>query len=103
MTRFAVCALVALSASWSACGSNEKAPAPGDGEVTISVAPYSLPGVGFVCYDMAVTTKTDTVWTKGDPWVSFAQEDTETICSDEFGNNVGGDVVYVGPCDAQAG
>src|SRR5262245_41157607 len=85
MRQLAGCALIALT---TACGSGGKTPS-GDGEVRVSVAPYSLPGVGYVCYDLAVSTTNELVWKEGHPRFSQAQGDPNTICSDQFGNGVG--------------
>ncbi len=84
---------------------------PGKSGVEIHVAPLVLPGVARACYDLAIATFDDVVWTRGDPLrtragrsqldrVTVASADGETVCSDVFGNASGGDVTYVGPCDA---
>jgi len=86
----------------------------------IVVAPLSLAVIGVACYDLAVTTDTDTVWSKGvpafttlghdqtqppDPSLAVvpANADGDTVCSDQYGNSAGGDITYIGPCDASAG
>ncbi len=69
----------------------------------ISVAPLTLPGIAKVCYDLQVkngtTALADTVWQQGDPLVT-SPTDTDAICSSNFGNGTGGDVTFVGTCDA---
>jgi len=62
-----------------------------------------------------VTTATDTVWSRGNPLLTYLAQDqgatpdpfgpitgapdTTTMCSDRYGNLGGGDISYVGPCD----
>ncbi|MFT7580029.1 MAG: hypothetical protein ACI9MR_001696 [Myxococcota bacterium] len=86
--------------------------------IEISVAALSLAGIDIACYDVAVTTATDTVWTQGDPSVTalghdqdappdpngtaIDPPDTATLCSDQYGNGGGGAITYIGPCDASA-
>jgi hypothetical protein len=63
-------------------------------QVEIAIAPINYPGIADVCYGLTVSNGepgllgTDTVW-------SEAQ-----LCSSDFGNGGGGDLTYVGPCDA---
>lgn len=71
--------------------------------VKVQVSPLELPGVGRVCYDLAVENgDTETVWSKGDPGLTSADGDDDTVCSDQYGNGAGGDVTYIGTCDASA-
>ncbi len=62
--------------------------------VEIAVAPLSYPGIADVCYRLEVFNGppgllgTDTVWSKAH------------VCSTTYGNLSGGDISYVGPCDA---
>jgi hypothetical protein len=82
----------------------------------ISVGALSLPGIGGACYDLQVSNGTDVVWSLGDPTLTAlgadqtldngpdddldVDVDTETVCSGQFGNATGGDITYIGPCDA---
>jgi len=84
-----------------------EAPAPTQTEqkgLTIAVAPLTLPGVSKLCYDVAVTNAADgggeLVWSRGTPGLNGGTPDTQALCSNRFGNGVGGDLSYVGPCDA---
>ncbi len=69
----------------------------------VSVAPLSLPGVSRICYDIRVRNGTslsaEVVWQKGNPLVA-SPADTDTLCSSNFGNGSGGDITFVGTCDA---
>lgn len=82
--------------------------------VEIEVAPLTLPGITAACYDIKVwngpNATGQTVWTKGQPGhqttpntgaadVPYAN-DPDAVCSSTFGNGGGGDIAYVGPCDA---
>jgi len=87
--------------------------------VEIVVAPLNLPGIGVACYDVQVSTANDVVWSKGDPARTLLGHhqpaapnallpaappgDATTICSDRYGNGAGGDITYVGTCDASDG
>jgi len=65
----------------------------------IAVAPLSLPGIGFACYDLRVQNDLEqTVWSRGT--AATFPTDTTTVCSSSFGNTEGGDITYIGPCDA---
>jgi hypothetical protein len=70
----------------AACG---EAPNPdGFGEVDVSVLALTLPGVSNAVYSL---TMYDTI---GKPlW-------TQTVDSATYGNGPGGDITYIGPCDA---
>ncbi|MFO0746093.1 MAG: hypothetical protein U1F43_10515 [Myxococcota bacterium] len=90
---------------------------PGD-RVAIHVAPLDLPGIGYACYDVRVSTGaggSEVVWSEGDPdWTQTGADqgapapgtpgdgpaDTTTICSSQYGNTDGGDITYIGTCDA---
>ncbi len=94
-------------------------PSGGDG-LNVVVSPLQLPGIGAGCYDLAVYAGQDatrqTVWTQGDPTrTALGQDqalppsptnptpgpkDTKTICSTVYGNSGGGDITYIGTCDA---
>ncbi len=72
--------------------------------VSIAVAPLALPSVGKVCYDIEVTNgpdkSGDTVWSKGTPGLNGGTPDNDAVCSTQYGNDGGGDITYIGPCDA---
>ncbi len=89
----------------------DREPPSEEARVELQVGPLLLSGVSSVCYDVEVSTAGDTVWTRGDPNNTrggrsqanrelIGTVDAETVCSDEFGNGGGGDIAYVGPCDA---
>jgi len=79
-------------------------PTPGDGRVEVRVAPLHLPGVDKICFDLAVTNAIDRggdlVWQAGTPGLNGGAGDPGALCSDRYGNAEGGDIAYVGPCDA---
>jgi len=67
--------------------------------------------VDHACFDIRVSTLADVVWRKGDPLNTEGGRsqldravaglpDLESVCSDQYGNADGGDITYVGPCDA---
>lgn len=72
--------------------------------LNIAVAPLSLPGVGRVCYDLRVTNAAggagQVVWSRGTPGLNGGAGDSAAVCSDRFGSGAGGDVTFVGTCDA---
>jgi len=104
-------------AAMSGCLSKE-APAPSGSPsgLQIAIAPLNLPGIGVACYDLAVTSAEGVVWVKGDstltrlghvqadePDATLAiavPADTDTVCSDRFGNGLGGGATYIGTCDS---
>ncbi len=91
--------LVALT-GLGACG--ETPLSSGAPHLEIKVAPLDLPGIAFACYDVTVLNGAlDPVWQRGDPALSYPSDPT-TLCSTRFGNGAGGDISYVGPCDADA-
>lgn len=93
-------ALVVVTLSSGALGGAclETQEAPGK-RIAIGVAPLSLTGVSVACYDLRVLNDLEeTVWTRGTSATS--PTDTTTVCSSTFGNASGGDISYVGPCDA---
>lgn len=99
--------------AFSGCSSNSASEPHG---VKIAVAPLSLPGIGGACYDLEVSNGTSVVWSKGVPTrtllgASQALDngpldaldqgaDSATICSGDYGNGRGGDITFVGTCDA---
>ncbi len=108
----------------AACADMADTSPPADG-LSIAVAPLSLPGVGFACYDLRVNNGPggtgDVVWRRGDPaFTRLGQDqntdptdtaanpptpgsaDSDTVCSNTFGNGSGGDITYIGTCDADA-
>lgn len=95
--------------------------------VRVVVAPLTLPGISDVCYDLRVTNEAgETVVELGDPRVTKTGEDqalapgsragttasdangvpippdAASICASQYGNGSGGDISYVGPCDASS-
>lgn len=107
---------LSLLAALSACGT-EPGAVDTEANLALSVAPLTLEDIGFACYDLEViaitgtvpTVTTETVWRRGDPLVNRATDagvfagDTDTVCSNVFGNGPLGDIFYVGPCDATYG
>jgi sulfatase modifying factor 1 len=86
----------------SGCAVDALPDVPG-ARVEIAVAPLTLPGVSKVCYDLRVTNGPDgtgdTVWQKGSLGLSPGG-DTDAVCSSSFGNGSGGDITFIGACDA---
>ncbi len=78
----------------------------------LAVAPLELEGIGQACYDIRVTNQTNrsgqTVWAKGTPGHQlplsgtdkFKTGDPDAVCSGQYGNARGGDITYIGACDA---
>lgn len=117
MSKFAMTVLAGLAVpgllAVSGCSSQSTRDPRG---VKISVAPLALPGIGGACYDLQVSNGSDVVWSQGAPArtaLGAAQaldngpadtldqgSDDTTICSGEYGNGRGGDIVYIGSCDA---
>ena len=95
------CAL-ALAGLLAGCMGGPKAPVTNG--IEIAVAPLTLPGVSKVCYDIRVTNGAggtgETVWSRGTPGLNGGTADSGAICSDKYGDADGGDVSYVGTCDA---
>lgn len=87
----AVTALLALAATaLAACESpaDESAAGATEGQVSVAVAPLSLPGVSNACYNLTVTNgEGEVVWRQSE------------ICSESYGSATG-DIAYVGTCDA---
>ncbi len=83
-------------------GCADAAPTPKG--LSIAVAPLTLPSIGKVCYDIEVTNgpdkSGDTVWAKGTPGLNDGTPDTDAVCSTQYGNDGGGDITYIGTCDA---
>ncbi len=87
-----------VAASGGACVEHDRGPR---GQLALAVAPLELEGIGNACYDVAVRSAADElVWSRGDPALSASDGDTGALCSDQFGNAGGGNIAYVGPCDA---
>jgi len=68
--------------------------------VEIAVASLTFTEVGDACYDIAVANGDGVVWSRGTPGQSILAGDSEAICSGQFGNATGGDISYIGTCDA---
>ena len=87
---------IALAAAAALCvGACDEARGPTGPGVEIEVAPLSYPGLNRVCYDLTVLN--------GDPDGDDAPDvvwSEQGLCSDRYGNGAGGDISYVGPCDA---
>ena len=84
----------------SGCLDSGAAPRGSDTNLALTGAPLRLDGIGMACYDAIVTNGLgQTVWARGVPATPWPT-DTGTLCSDRFGNAGGGDIAYVGPCDA---
>ncbi|MBL8785699.1 MAG: hypothetical protein JNJ59_12395 [Deltaproteobacteria bacterium] len=93
-----LCSSLAGALALVACADTGTAP-PGR-TVQIATLPLTLPGIAQACFDLRVANAAnETVWSKGDPLTSWADGD-ETICSGQYGSGPGGDISYVGPCDA---
>ncbi|MFO0749959.1 MAG: hypothetical protein U1F43_30465 [Myxococcota bacterium] len=103
--------LTASSLAWCllACSGDDAEPA--EPRIELRVAPLSLSGIGFACFDVRVDNGAGPVWSRGDPALTrFGADQTggantgapdlDALCSDAFGNGARGDVAYVGPCDA---
>jgi hypothetical protein len=103
-----------------ACSSE---PRPNEAQgLALEVAPLSLPGLDFACYDVRVAAGSgetrQTVWQKGDPArtrlghdqdlppsadnPASLEADSDALCTSRYGNGEGGDLTYVGPCDSQS-
>ncbi len=65
----------------------------------VTVAPLHLAGIDLACYDLRVSGVDDVVFAQGDPAVSKADGDG-AVCSDRYGSGAGGDIAFVGACDA---
>jgi hypothetical protein len=85
-------------------GCGEGVSVPVGTSVVVGVAPLSLPGLAKVCYDLRVANGAgglgDIVWSRGTPGLNGGVGDPGALCSDRFGSGAGGDLSYVGPCDA---
>ncbi len=68
--------------------------------LVLSVGALYMPGIDAACYDVRVSGAVGQVWQLGDPEVAASAGDTRTICSDRHGSGSGGDIAYVGVCDA---
>jgi hypothetical protein len=94
--------ILALVFGIAAC--QARAPAPDGARAAINVAPLQLPGVSKACWDVRVEGQGGgVVWQKGTPGQAPADKwpsDTGALCSDAYGSGPGGDIAYVGPCDA---
>lgn len=97
-------ALTVASASPLLASCEDAAPARPADAVKIAIAPLTLPLLSKVCYDLEVTNGPgrtgETVWSHGTPGLNGGAGDPDALCSDRFGNDGGGAITYVGPCDA---
>ena len=78
-------------AALSAC--SEERSAPTGTPARIAVAPLSLPGIGDACYNLYV-------YNEASPAQLVGQQ--TQVCASRYGNGPGGDITYIGTCDAQA-
>ncbi len=108
MLRLALFLAMAALAGTSAClnsGTKEPFPDTPGRRLALAVAPLSLPAIENVCYDILVqngASPADTVFSKGNATDSSrdGSEDTTAACSTQYGDSGGGDITYIGPCDA---
>ena len=84
-----VLALASLPA-FGACA-DTSGPAPIDTGFTVTVAPLELDGIGEACYEIEIAGAEGTV--------VYLPE----VCSGDYGNEEGGDITYIAPCDASPG
>lgn len=90
-----------LALAVGGCADDASRAPPASGDLAVRVAPLRLPGIAVACYDVVVKNDVgQVVWSRGDPTVKHSAGDLSALCSDRFGNGAGGDVAYVGPCDA---
>ena len=82
-----VIALASLPA-FGACADTGTTEPTGPG-FEITVAPLQLTNIGDACYDILVENAS------GDDVVSLTN-----ICASQYGNQAGGDITYIAPCDA---
>ncbi len=98
---------LALAAGSACLGSAE----PSGPKLSVDIAALTLTGPDNICYDLLVENATGPVWSKGNPLLTLlgadqtggivnGAADTDTICSTRYGNSDGGDVTYIGTCDA---
>lgn len=92
-----LCAFTAGVAS--GCGDD---PAAVETGLALSVAALHMPAIDAACYDVRVRGAAGVVWQQGDPAVTASDGDAKAICSDVYGSGGGGDLAYVGSCDASA-
>jgi hypothetical protein len=111
-----ICIVSIWSVGLASCSKAQETVRATSPTINLAVAPLNLPGVGVACYDATVTTATGTVWVQGDPALtllghdqalparatgtSVGSSDASALCSDKYGNSAGGDISYIGPCDA---
>lgn len=90
-----------LTALLVACGDDGPTePTPGTDNFVISVAPLQLDEIIQACYSVEVWNGQGGAGTEEAPnELVWARQ----LCSLQYGNGPGGDLSYVGPCDAQAG
>jgi hypothetical protein len=79
----------------------------GPGErLVISVAPIDLPGLTDACYSLAVLNADPGVAAFGEPAASLVWQQADlaagALCSTNYGNGAGGDISFVGTCDASS-
>lgn len=92
--------LIVVGATFIGCGGTNRPTGP---SFKLTVAPLSLTGIDYACYDIAVTGPAGPVVSFGQQGTSWLEGDAGTICSWQYGNLAGGDIAHVAPCDADDG
>ncbi len=107
--RLSVISCLAVAAGTACLGSAE----PSGPRLAVDIAALTLTGPDNVCYDLRVENNDGVVWSKGNPLLTLlgadqtgggagGAADTDTVCSTQYGNSAGGDVTYIGTCDASS-
>ncbi len=100
--------LLAVSALAPIAACAEGDHGPSGPQVAIDVAPLTLPGTLGVSYALAVYNQDPTPYTNIFDVAGDAVKTTglvwhqQDVTSNQFGNGAGGDISYVGPCDASS-
>ncbi len=84
--------LLALSSIFVLGACADQIPGTSGPSVEISVAPLNLPGASDVCYGIYIQNGSGQL-----------VEALTNICSTQYGNDEGGDITYIAPCDASDG
>ena len=93
MKLHALCAF-ALAGGLAACAQDEAAGPKG---LKVAVAPLDYPGIFDVCYGITVFNGDPAITGEGAPDTVWSQQG---ICSQTYGSLGGGDITYIGTCDA---
>jgi hypothetical protein len=90
MRKFMRYATVPMSiAALSACADQSSGPTGPQGNLNLSVAPLTLPGIDNASYGITVKNGTQVVWSEG------------AITANDYGDG-SGSITYIGTCDASA-